>query len=229
MHGSTSMASTKCRRGVSALLSDITNNSSDTDGDNRPNKRACTVTTGAKIKEQINPRGMHATHSDESDKPKTLYELVHKRSNVLDEGKTCLSNFIERNTTFANKKALALHVFALGVLSERGIKNSCALAAAITGFRELVIRQWASDIFKDYFATLSCLDDITDEDLEEELSSNRGKHANLSLLNDEGFQLAAREYVRERGYSKGEPNLTLHQFISWVKENYGVEMFGNSQ
>ena len=55
------------------------------------------------------------------------------------------------------------------------------------------------------------------------LSSKRGCYSKLtSLLNDEKFSLEATEYVRANGYKKGEPNLTLDQFVKWVKETYNV-------
>lgn len=76
-----------------------------------------------------------------------------------------------------------------------------------------------------YFYDLSCIENVTDEDLEEELSSSRGKHAKVvSLLEDRGFHLSAQQFMREHGYVKGKPNLTLSQFTAWVKEECGVEV-----
>ncbi len=44
--------------------------------------------------------------------------------------------------------------------------------------------------------------------------SNKGKHPKwVSLMEDESFKLDATEYVRERGYVKGKPNLTLMDFV----------------
>ena len=36
--------------------------------------------------------------------------------------------------------------------------------------------------------------------------------------------MKATKYIRANGYKKGEPNLTLHQFIGWVKQGYGVSI-----
>ena len=46
----------------------------------------------------------------------------------------------------------------------------------------------------------------------------------MSLLDCEDFVMEAREYVRSKGYVKGEPNLTLDKFVQWVKEKWGAEV-----
>ena len=88
-----------------------------------------------------------------------------------------------------------------------------------------VIRRWAEDIFRDFLFTTTNIDDVDDDALEAELSSNRGKHAKgTSLIRDENFKLVASEYVREHGYVKGAPNLTLTDFISWVVKEWEVDV-----
>ena len=44
------------------------------------------------------------------------------------------------------------------------------------------------------------------------------------MMSDENFRQEAREYVLSNAYVKGKPNLTLQQFVVWVKEKYGVEV-----
>ena len=62
---------------------------------------------------------------------------------------------------------------------------------------------------------------VDDETLEAELTSDRGKHPKWnSLMQDESFILDATEYVRENGYVKGAPNLTMADFVLWVNERY---------
>ena len=68
------------------------------------------------------------------------------------------------------------------------------------------------------------LENVTDEVIEQELSSEcgRGHSSPSSLIHDEGFCLSARKYVREHSYIKGEPNLTILQFTEWVKATYDI-------
>ena len=41
---------------------------------------------------------------------------------------------------------------------------------------------------------------------------------------DENFRKEAKQYVVDNGYIKGKPNLTLQQFVTWVKEQHGIEV-----
>ena len=65
-------------------------------------------------------------------------------------------------------------------------------------------------------------ENVTDEDIEEELSSERGhSHSSpSSLIHDKAFQLAARSFVGEHAYIKGDPNLTVCKFAEWVNTTY---------
>jgi hypothetical protein len=92
-------------------------------------------------------------------------------------------------------------------------------------FNAEVVRRWAKAIFRDFLFTTVNIDNVSDEVLESELSSSRGKHPKwISLIHDENFQLQAAEYVREHGYVKGAPYLTLADFVHWVNEEWGVEV-----
>ncbi len=65
------------------------------------------------------------------------------------------------------------------------------------------------------------MDDATDEALTRELDSARGKHPKfVSHMADANFRTEIIHYLRERGYIKGEPNLTILNICSWVRENY---------
>ncbi len=92
-----------------------------------------------------------------------------------------------------------------------------------TQFSQETIRRWATSYFvglHDKF--MASPENVTDEDLEEELSSERG-HSHTSpssLIHDEAFRLAARTFVREHAYIKGEPNLTVSTFADWVHTTY---------
>lgn len=41
----------------------------------------------------------------------------------------------------------------------------------------------------------------------------------VSLINDKQFCIKAAKYVRQNGYKKGEPNLTLRQFYKGSRKN----------
>lgn len=80
-------------------------------------------------------------------------------------------------------------------------------------------------MFRDFFAATVNIDDVDDEALEAELMSNKGKHPKwLSLMHDESFKLEATNFVRENGYTKGAPNLTLADFVLWVVEKWEVKV-----
>ena len=69
-------------------------------------------------------------------------------------------------------------------------------------------------------------DNIIDELIEEQLSSERG-HSHTSpssLIHNEDFRLAARTYVRENAYVKGEPNLTVEKFAAWIDTSYNAKV-----
>ncbi len=143
------------------------------------------------------------------------------RPEELEQGMKC----IQRNTTFAIQKACALRIVAGSVLSGSAILEACDLAAVCTSFGSRTIRRWATDVFGDYFFLLSNIDDVTDERLELELVSGRGKHPKwVSLMVDENFRQEAKQYVLDHGYIKGKPNLTLQQFVSWVKDQHGTDV-----
>ena len=41
-------------------------------------------------------------------------------------------------------------------------------------------------------------------------------------MTDENFKKEARQYVLDSGYVEGKLNLTLQDFVLWVKEHHGV-------
>jgi hypothetical protein len=119
----------------------------------------------------------------------------------------------------------ALNIFSISLLEGDSVLKACDTASRFTGFNSEVVRRWAAAVFLDFFATTSNIDDVDDASLEVELSSSRGKHPKwLSLIHDEGFRLEATKYVREHGYNKGTPNLTMADFIHWVDEEWDVEI-----
>ena len=222
----------KRTRGLTAFLNDISNSAP-------PNKRPrrCSQKATTQITEQVKPkasRGVHAaTHSPpqpletctEEEYNVSLKYLVKKRSDVLEQGLKCMQNYTERNTTLAVQKSYSLQMFAGLVLNSVRILKACDLVAACTPFAAHTVRKWAADMFVCYFSALSSVEDVTDERLELELQSDRGRHSkNVSLMTDENFRKDAREYVLNNSNLRGKPNLTLQQFVVWVKEQRGVEI-----
>ncbi len=80
--------------------------------------------------------------------------------------------------------------------------------------------------FNSLFHTLSVApDNVTDQDIEDELSSDRGHGAtHLTSLIHETFQLESRTFVREHAYNKGEPNLTVQAFADWIDSTYQTKV-----
>ncbi len=105
---------------------------------------------------------------------------------------------------------LLLSTYSTALSEGDGICTACNLASKYTDFSPAVIRRWAQAVFLDFFGSTANIYDVDDETLEAELMSSRGKHPKLlSLMHNESFKLEALEYVREYGYKKGAPNLTL--------------------
>ena len=154
-----------------------------------------------------------------------MKRLVRDRPQVFENGMKCIKQYIERNTTFEVQKASALSIFAGAVLSGHGILEACALASVCTVFAARTIRRWATEVFGDFFSVISNSDDITDEILEIEFQSGRGRHPKrVSLMSDDKFRKQVKEYVLENGYVKGRPNLTLQQLVEWVNKHHGIEV-----
>ena len=137
----------------------------------------------------------------------------------------CINGYIERNCSFSLLKGCALRVFATCILSGKGIVEAAELAGICTGFSSSTIRKWGSALFCSYFSTLTNLEDVTDQQLERELESGRGRHPKwVSFMADEDIQQEVRTFVLDNGYRKGEANLTLQQLATWIKEKYMVEV-----
>ena len=234
-------------RGLNAFLVEISNTTSSLEA--TPRKRACADRASCRIREEVkkgvnksklsplptprkSPRQSPRPNYIDTDTTQdldpshiTLRELLKYQPHVLQQGMQCIQRYTERNTTYVVQKANALQIFAGSVLGGSGIIEALDLAAACTSFAARTIRKWATDVFSDYFALLSCLDDVTDERLEMELESGKGKYPKwVSLMTDENFKMEARQYILDSGYVKGKPNLTLQDFVLWVKEHHGVEI-----
>ena len=215
------MASSRRKRGCVAILGESTNILGDA-------KRKCATRAGERIeklsKKQAT-RGRHAADSVWKDEANSLHQALKSRPQILQKGHQILQTYVDGHTTFTTQKALALNIFIIAMKDGDGILQACTLASKFTGFNAEVIRRWAEVVFRDFLFTTANIDDVDDDALENELMSSKGKHPKwISLMHDENFQLKATEYVREHGYTKGVPNLTLADFILWVAEEWKVEI-----
>ncbi len=229
-------------RGDSLFFSDISNVT-------LPSKRASCHAAGKKMKDLEKtsaPRGRHvsmspppaSTPTESTPAPttectpaalNTLRNLVRNHTHIITEGMHTLQTCTERNTIFSIQKATTLQVFGACVCNGMGIVESCRIAASSMGFSSEVVRRWAKEIYADFFATLSSLEDITDKLLLQELDSDRGKHPKwISLISDENVQAAVKSFIHDNGYVKGRPNLTLMDVVSWVRTTYDVEVSKSS-
>ena len=151
---------------------------------------------------------------------------------LLSQNKTAiiatshLKTYIQHNTAYEIQKASAISIMATAVtVWGCSILEAANKAAECTGYNAESVRKWALSFFSSSCSMSK--DDITDEFITDELSSDRGHHdirySNL-LLHNEEFQLAARTYVRSNSCIKGEPNLTSHMFANWIDSNYGIHI-----
>ncbi len=162
---------------------------------NATSKRACTAKTGEKIENILKVkaiRGRHASAPPPECPPcrpsrmkskcttyneqMTLRHIIKHSPHIITEGMHTLQTRTERNTSFVTQKAVALQMFGACIYTGMGILEACKLAGLATGFSDQSIRKWAQEIYADFFGILSSLEDLTDERLDDEQESGRGKH-----------------------------------------------------
>ena len=99
--------------------------------------------------------------------------MIKERLNVIKEGMNILQGHIEWNTTFAVQKSIFLQIFGAATCSGMAVLDACRMASLATGFNQRAVHRWAKDVYVDFFSTLLSLDDATDEQLHDELESDR--------------------------------------------------------
>ena len=104
------------------------------------------------------------------------------------------------------------------------IVEAAEFAAQVCGHSGQTVRRWAFSFFTSISA-YSCLEDVDDDFISEELSSERGASSvKDTIIHNEDFKLAARSFVRENAYKKGEPNMTVQMFKDWIKHTYNLDV-----
>ena len=231
------------KRGIAAALQDATNL---IEG-GLACKRRCLQETATKIKHHVNkyaPRGnpsaitpsrmaakevaasLTVTESEQPINQPFWYIYKHNKS-LYNIGKEGIENYIQRNTEWAIQKASAIRIMttALSVWG-KSILEAAKLAADVTGFSAEVVRRWAASYFTSLFEYAANPTNIPDAEVKNLLSSDRGHSSPCpqSLIHDEDFQQSARAFVRSNANKKGEPNLTVHDFASWVRSTYSIDI-----
>ena len=107
------------------------------------------------------------------------------------------------------------------------ITQAATMTSDTVGFSAQTIRRWAFNYVASIHEMSSVTqENITDEDIDDILSSDRGTASPCLdyLVLDEQFQNDARIFIRQNACKKGEPNLTAEMFAEWVKSVYDKEI-----
>ena len=201
------------KHGIAALL-DRTNQ------EQSPAQRSCKETARAKVASQLTPsfeeRGDPAKggkdhakivqHKD--DKESSLFRVFTNNRVLFNQGKEFVNKYVSRNVSWELQKAIAIQTMTTTAMTELGIGvvQAANFAGILTGFSGQVIRRWASALFVTLAQYPASLDDVDDNFIELELSSERGKACGnpAAIIHDEGFCLAAREYIRSNAYRENQ-------------------------
>lgn len=168
-----------------------------------------------------NPAQGAATKHRSADPGYTVKSPIAVSSNIAN----ILMAYIQRNIPYEAQKAIAISVMAVAMSRWNcGVVDAANRATECCGFNAEALRRW----FRAFSSTTSScsLENMTDKNITTVLSSRCGQHDNhaASLVNDERFCLAAREYVRKHACKKGEPNLTSTTFTEWVESEYNTSI-----
>ena len=226
----------KRKRGISALLGDITNDPSAQTQSRRTCREETLSKVAANLEQTHEPRGdaskggkIKAKLAKNSSKPgnNTLHCIFTKQRELFDKGQECINDFVSKNVSWELEKAIAIQIMTSAMTTlNKGIVDAAKFAATTTGFSHEVIRRWAFGYFTAISEYPGSVDNLDLQFTQTELSSERGKDCGNadSIFHDENFQLCAREYIHSNAYRKGEPNLTSEMFCRWVNDNYGVNI-----
>ena len=126
----------------------------------------------------------------------SLFYLFRHRKVFFDSCVTILTDYMVRHTTLVELKVFALIVmFVAMTMWGKNITDAATMAATVVGHSAKVIRHWAySYIVSIYEMSRITQENITDDDIEHVLSSDRGTASPCpnSLLCDEDFRNKAR-------------------------------------
>ena len=118
---------------------------------------------------------------------------------------------------------IAINVMANAIeILSMNIVEAAEFAAQVCGHSGQMVSRWA------FFTSISayyCLEDVDNDFISEELSSEHGASSvKDTIIHNEDFKLAARSFLRENAYKKGEPNMTVQMFKDWIKHTYNLDV-----
>ncbi len=157
----------------------------------------------------------------------SLCNIIRDHPELYRHGMERINGYLARNTSSDIQRAYALKVFhSVQTKWEKGIVESAEIAAELIGVSAQSIRVWAKFFFVSLATWSEPIDNFDDEQVEQVLSSERGQGAENfnSLVQEESFQLEARQFVRQNANKKGEPNLTAEMFQQWVCDKYRTKI-----
>ena len=235
-------AKPKRKRGISAVLHDRTNldqplqkRSSKACAESAIHKMSFTTkllprgdpTAAVSAKQNTQTQSTPSETADveaETDSCASLCSIFGKSRGAFDKSASMLLSYIHRNASYEIQKGLAVSLMATAMTKwGYSITDAAQIASEYTDISPGTIRKWASSFFIGLHNLVQTSpDNVNDECIEDELSSERGhSHSSpSSLIHDEQFQLEARTYIRQNAYVKGEPNLTVDKFMEWVASTY---------
>ena len=228
------------KRGISALLKDITNSRvqetrrSLTNSRVQETRRSAVRAKRSMVESQShayapcgNPvqggkcGGNKRRKSNDVKDYCTVHDHLLKIKDLPSDMHDYMAGFLQRNASYEVQKALAIHILLVAVHKwGYTVLEAAECASDCSGFNPRVIHRWASAYVDDVLSHMD--EEIDDEYMTSILSSSRGQHTSHleSVVDDESFALAACSFVRTHACQKGQPNMAGKMFADWVKAEY---------
>ena len=119
-------------------------------------------------------------------------------------------------------KSTVIMVFSTAVNSwNMSILQAAQCSADVCGVTAYTARKWVATYYLSLIGIN--LDNVDWDFLNDLLSSEKGRACGNpnSLLHDEEFRLHARNHIHENAYKRGQPNMTLKD---WIANEYNVNV-----
>ncbi len=172
-------------------------------GERKGNPAAAGLASGRarRVQQENDKPGKSPARSD------SLFQITRHNPRVYHADMKCIEEYIGRIATFDMQKAFAIQVFCTAVSTwGQGVIDACNSVSAVTGYFACTIRKWVSSYFLTIGSTPESIENLDDELLKLELSSDRGSvSGNQSMIiHDEEFQRKARQFMRSNSCKKGQ-------------------------
>ena len=143
----------KRKRGISALLGDITNDPSAQTLSRRTCREETLSKVAANLEQTHEPRGdaskggkIKAKLAKNSSKPgnNTLHCIFTKQRELFDKGQEYINDFVSKNVSWELQKSIAIQIMTSAITTlNKGIVDAAKFAATTTGLSHEVIPRWA--------------------------------------------------------------------------------------